>query len=414
MRIVLLNQFYPPDLAPTGRYLHDLAQALVARGHSVSVLASRHAYAGGGDYPARELVDGVDVLRMPGFAFGRARHAGKLADYAAYYARLASELLRMQPADLIVALTTPPFVGTLAALAARAGKARHAHWLMDLYPDVMEAHGLVGGPALAALRQVARASFAGAGAIITLGPAMAAKARTYAQKQTTVEWVPLWSPESLHPWPADQSVPLRHERGWDRDRLVLLYSGNFGLGHRFGEFLDAARALGSSGPIWSFAGTGRNRIQVERFAARHPELPIVVTPYVPEQRLREHLCSADVHLVSMDARWEGTLLPSKLQASFAVGKPVIFVGDARQDIARWIADADAGWIVPENEPQALLDAIGSAGDSRERARRGANASAYASAHFDRATNLAALVRACESAVSSPPAVRGRGLRIGRR
>jgi len=71
MRIVLLNQFYPPDVAPTGRYLHDLARELVAQGHHVTVIASRHAYGGGGDFEAREQLDGVEVIRLSGSGFGR-------------------------------------------------------------------------------------------------------------------------------------------------------------------------------------------------------------------------------------------------------------------------------------------------------------------------------------------------------
>jgi glycosyltransferase involved in cell wall biosynthesis len=397
MEFVLFNQFYPPDTAPTGLYLHDLARALVARGHRVRVLASQHAYAGGGQYPAHEGIDGVEVVRLAGFAFGREHHAGKLADYAAYYARLAADLIGTQPPDLILALTTPPFVGLLAAMAARLGRTHHAHWVMDLYPDVMHAHGMVSGAPLSALERLARLAYADADAIITLGPAMAERTRAYAGPHTEVGWIPLWTRAALEPWSDATAVPLRHERGWPTDRLVLLYSGNFGLGHRFGEFLEVARELGPNGPIWAFAGQGRARAQVERFAQDHPALPFAMLAAVPPELLREHLCSADVHLVSMDSRWEGTLLPSKLQASFAVGKPVIFVGGATQDIARWITEADAGWVVPEGDTRALRAAVEQAQDAGERRRRGRNGAAYARARFDATQNLHALVDLCERA-----------------
>ncbi len=47
MRILLLNQFYPPDVAATGQLLGDVAAALAQRGHEVHVLCSRGAYGGG-------------------------------------------------------------------------------------------------------------------------------------------------------------------------------------------------------------------------------------------------------------------------------------------------------------------------------------------------------------------------------
>ena len=60
MRFLLLNQFYPPDVAPTGRYLHNLARELVARGHGVDVLCSRARYDHGKPLPPAEL-DGARV-----------------------------------------------------------------------------------------------------------------------------------------------------------------------------------------------------------------------------------------------------------------------------------------------------------------------------------------------------------------
>lgn len=392
MRIVLLNQFYPPDVAPTGQYLHDLARTLVARGHHVTSIASRHAYGGGGQYPARQQRDGVEVLRLNGLAFGRDSHLGKLADYAAYYAALAIRLARMSRPDLIVSLTTPPFVGLLAKLMADHAGARHAHWVMDVYPDVMQAHGWVDGLPLAGLRALARHSYAGASVVVTLGPAMAQRLRGYVSGATRVEWIPLWIPPGLAPWSAAEPIPLRAERGWEAGRPALMYSGNLGLAHRFGEFLEAAHRLGAAGPHWAFAGTGRARPIVERFADNHAQLPIELLPHVSEARLREHLCSADVHLISMDSRWEGTLLPSKLQASFAVGKPVIFVGSETQDIARWIRESGAGWVVAEDDIEGLLRAVTDIRDTSALRQRGQLAYAFANERLQREHNISALAK----------------------
>jgi colanic acid biosynthesis glycosyl transferase WcaI len=393
MRVVLLNQFYPPDVAPTGRYLHDLARALVRAGHEVTVVASKHAYAGGSEFSPHERLDGVEVLRLSGFDFGRATYLGKVIDYAGYYAGVAGRLLRLPKPDVVVALTTPPFLGLLAKLVADVRGARHAHWVMDVYPDVMRAHGMLDGAAYAALEQLARFAFRGASVVTTLGPAMAQRLSRYAKPQTPVTWVPLWAPGDLAPWPEGSPVPLRAARGWEPERLVLMYSGNMGLGHRFGEFLRAAQRLGPNGPRWAFAGTGRNRPTIETFVAEHRELPVELLPYAPDDQLAQHLCSADVHLVSLDDAWEGTLLPSKLQASFALGKPVIFVGAPTQDMARWIVDSGGGWLVRENDVDGLLDAIAEAQDPRERARRGQAALAFSRATFDQADNIARLAQA---------------------
>src|SRR5258707_3139794 len=63
MRFLFLNQFYPPDSAPTGRYLHEVATELVARKHHVRVVCSRNTYGTGEDLGPGEVLDGVDVRR---------------------------------------------------------------------------------------------------------------------------------------------------------------------------------------------------------------------------------------------------------------------------------------------------------------------------------------------------------------
>ncbi len=64
MRFLLLNQFYPPDMAPTGQFLHDLARGLAARGNNVHVVCSRRSYDGGRNYPAEETIDGARIRRV--------------------------------------------------------------------------------------------------------------------------------------------------------------------------------------------------------------------------------------------------------------------------------------------------------------------------------------------------------------
>ena len=47
MRLVFLNQYYPPDLAPTGVVLSDVVEQLAGQGHEVTVLCSAGGYAAG-------------------------------------------------------------------------------------------------------------------------------------------------------------------------------------------------------------------------------------------------------------------------------------------------------------------------------------------------------------------------------
>lgn len=410
MHFLLLNQFYPPDPAPTGQYLHDLGKALVEQGHEVRVLCSRRSYNGTDKYPARETRDGVEIVRLPATGFGRRGFVGKLADYGSFYGSLFTSLMfKGGKADVILALTTPPYIGLLGKWAACWHGARHAHWIMDLYPDVMFAHGMARKNSLffCLLKWLTRYQFRGSGWVLTLGPMMAEKVKQYQSDSTgsnkdgddlnlsdqipSTLWVPLWSNENLSPWPAKEENPLRAERGWKKDETVFLYSGNMGLGHRLGEFLEAARLLGAKGPRWVFAGGGKRRAEVEAFAKAHPEARIDLMGYAPDELLRTHLCAADVHLASLDSSWQGLMVPSKLQGSFAVGRPVLFVGGRNCETAKWIEESGGGWVVPENDISALILAVKQASNPVEFQARGLAARHFAETYFQKSSNCAQIV-----------------------
>ena len=499
---LLLNQFYPPDPAPTGVYLHDLARTLARRGHRVQVFCSRRSYDGTQSYPCRELRNEIEVVRLPAFGFGRKSSLGKLADYSTFYASLLVRLMMMRRSpDIILSLTTPPYLGLLGKIAAWRHHCRHAHWIMDLYPDVLLAHELSrnhfgrarsssasegrarlpgspdagsqerdasnmpgwpgrsspttpgrpsgptlpgatgsiakcpagpGGPALPhpvgpavrpylarradsliqrILQRLTRFQLRGAQIVLTLGPVMAEKVSRYVQNHNPKEevskpstaslhWLPLWADNDLAPSPANQPNPMRMQRGWQTDETVLLYSGNMGLGHRFDEFLEAACRLGDPGPRWVFSGGGKRRAEIVAFAQAHPEARIELLDYVSHSELRVHLCAADVHLASMDSAWNGLMAPSKLQASFAVGRPVIYVGGRTCETAAWIQESGGGWIVGEDDVEGLLAAVHAALDPGERIRRGQAAFRYAQECFRMEKNCEQIADLLESGAMS--------------
>jgi putative colanic acid biosynthesis glycosyltransferase WcaI len=383
VRFLLLNQFYPPDAAPTGVYLHDVARGLVAAGHEVRVLASRRGYDGGGPFAARETMDGVDVRRLPTAPFGYGA-VWRGASHLSYLALALPRAVAGGWAEHVVTLTSPPYVGVLGALAARLRAATHVHWAMDLYPDVLDAHGM-GGWVQGPLRALARWQMRATRLVLTPSADMAERLRARAGTNTAVADVPLWT--RPHERAANLGA-LRQAFGWPAHALVLLYSGNLGLGHRFDEFLAAARRLGPDGPLWVFAGGGARRGEIEAAAS---DAPVRLLAYADPAEHRARALAADVHLLSLRTSWDGLIVPSKLQAAFGAGRPVIFVGNRRGDIGRWIAESGGGWTVDEGDTDGLLRAVAEAGDPEERRKRGDAALAFALERFGPERNVGRMV-----------------------
>src|SRR5690606_21422656 len=100
--------------------------------------------------PSKGFVGDLDslgkVVRIGSTRYGRRTFLGKLIDYGSFYGGVVWTLIRVKPkADLIVAMTTPPYLSIIARGVSRMKTAMHSHWVMDLYPDVMVAHGMIRG-----------------------------------------------------------------------------------------------------------------------------------------------------------------------------------------------------------------------------------------------------------------------------
>jgi hypothetical protein len=507
MHLVFLNQYYPPDAAPTGVMLAGVVAGLLRDGHEVTILCAAGGYAGktqdnktqdareeadensniedliGSNRPAGPRHDAqatspvpdlpaARIIRIGATRFGRASSLGKLLDYASYYLGVGWKLLTLRPApERIVALTTPPYLSVLARLMSKLRGAGHAHWVMDLYPDVMAAHGMLDERRWP-YRLLARLARWGSGgsrcaALLTLGPDMAERLgktqdnKTQAPRPTgkrqrhtpiQVQWVPLWgtdcasgsveepsAPDATAPVPTigdprstTVALALRRARGWGDEDLVVMYSGNMGLGHRFGEILAAAGQglriedrglrIGSASAAASsiaaplsllsdprstlsaprapavgpqvrfvFFGGGKRRDEVASFARDHPQAGIELYDYAPADQLAAHLQSAEVHLASLDPAWTGTMVPSKLQGIFAAGRPVIFIGSAESSIGRWVHESGGGWVVAAGDVAGVAAALAEASDPAQRAMRGRAAKGFAATHFDQRRNVARVV-----------------------
>lgn len=397
MRLLLLNQFYPPDVAPTGRYLHNLARELVSRGHQVDVLCSRGRYDDGAALPPGEL-DGVRIERVAGLGAVGGALLRRAVGSAGFLLSAAARARRLARPNLVLALTTPPYVGLLARLLAALRGAAHAHWVMDVYPDVLAAHGLLRRRGLVwrALAALARVSLRGSRLVVALGPEMERSLTPYAPSGS-LRTLALWAP--FPPVPTPRAEARRAAAGWAADELVLLYSGNLGRSHLLGEFLEAARRLGPAGPRWVFAGGGPQRARLEAFRAQHPEARVECRPYVDERELREALAAGDVHLASLAPAFVGAVVPSKLQAAFALGRPLLFVGPHDSEAGRWLRESGGGWQVEPDDVEGLLRAVAQAGDAAERERCGQHALGFARQRFDPRQGLAQLADWLEQAAA---------------
>jgi glycosyltransferase involved in cell wall biosynthesis len=357
MKLLLLNQFFHPDLSATAQLATDLAEDLAARGHEVTVLAARGSYLGGGAWSARERHRGVEIVRVWSTSLGKASTARRLVDYLSFFAAAAWRAMTLPRPDLVLTLSTPPMVASIGAALRVLRGVPFVYWLQDVYPELAIEFGVLRRGGLRARLFGAASGWIQrrADAVVVLGRAMAERVKAHGVPAARVHVVPNWADgASLSPLlPAENG--LRAELGL-ADKKVVLYSGNMGRAHDLATLLGAAQALRHRADVvFLFVGAGAKRHEVEAASAVNPSVRLL--PYVPRERLRESLSCGDVHVVTQTAATVGLLEPSKLYGAMAVGRPVLFIGPAQGEAAATVERERIGVVVAPGDVAGAVSAL---------------------------------------------------------
>lgn len=358
--VLLINQVFYPDVAATAQHGHDLARHLVAQGHKVSVIASRSIYGSkGAALPSYEEFEGIRIHRVAKSYFGKSSILSRVFDFALFYLAATWKALWLKKHDVSICFTTPPFIALLGRMLKMIKGSRMIYWVMDLYPDLPVACGVMkpASPATRFFESVNRYCLCSADAVVVLGRCMRDRVIAKNIPPERVSIIGVWADENeVKP---TQRATNTYRVQWDvGDRFLVMYSGNFGLGHDVETFLDAAVQLQDDDRIrFAFVGGGKKKEIVDQRVKQEGLTNCVLAPYQPREKLGELLTAADCQLISLLEGIEGIMVPCKLFGIMSAGRPALFIGSETSEISRVIDESDCGITVEQGDGDSLAKAI---------------------------------------------------------
>jgi glycosyltransferase involved in cell wall biosynthesis len=367
MRILFVNQYFPPDATNTAYLLGELCEDL-AKSHEVWVLAGRPSYnPEASTYQPR----GVHIRRAWSTSFGRAGMGGRLVNYGSYLASALLSALRVPRPDVVVALTDPPVIGAIGLIAARRHRAPFVQVYMDIYPDVGIALGRVDHPLLVRLwRRLNEAIRSRTERVVAIGRDMVEKLEDEGVEPAKIVLIPNWA-ETI-PIDTERARRARVAMGWE-GRFVVLHAGNVGLAQNLGVLIEAAGRLQDRPDVLiTFLGDGAARSRLED-QVRARGLPnVAFLPHVPKEEAQHLIAAADVHVVSLAPGLRGRVVPSKIYGIMAAGKPFVAAVERGSEPARLLEEHRCGIRVDPGDVEELARAIRTLRDHPDRrmGRRG--------------------------------------------
>ncbi len=329
MRLLVVSQYFWPE----NFRINDLVAELVRRGHHITVLTGLPNYPDGKvfqqfrDDPLRySHYEGAEVIRVPLMPRGQGglRLMLNYLTFAASASVVGLWKLRGRQFDVIFAYEPSPItVGLPAAVMRSVKRAPLAFWVLDLWPETLQAIGVVRSRALLQLvGKLVAFIYKRCDLILAQSKSFIPQIQKYAGSSSRVVYFPSWA-ESVfdmqHVVPACE-VPLKP------GSFNVMFAGNIGDAQDFPAILAAAESLKSLAHIrWPIVGDGRMaRWVADEIKRRHLQDCVQMLGRHPVERMPSFFKHANALLVSLkDEPIFSMTIPGKLQSYLAAGIPVV-------------------------------------------------------------------------------------------
>ena len=362
LRILVLAQYFTPEpITKPG----DLAQALLERGHDVTVLTGLPQYPNGARYPGyslrpwqRDTLGAVPVLRMAGYAYHGRSVVRRCANFGAF--ALAAVMARplLKRPQVIYVWHPPLSIGVAGWLLARTMRVPFVYDVQDIWPDVIVAAGLIQNRrAIRALEALERFIYRRATKILVPNERardlLIEKGASPDRLCVTPHWV---DGDLARQGTSAERAATRTSHEWS-DRFVVLFAGNIGIAQDLISVVKAAALVTDARILFVFAGEGTVRRDLERLARDTGVLDrTVFLGWRPHNEMPALMAAADALLVHLsDSTVFEAVVPTKTVAYLAAGRPIVMA--ARGAAADLVENTGTGVVVAPGDPARLAAAL---------------------------------------------------------
>lgn len=361
-RLILATQFYPPDTSTTAVYLGKIADTLASDSQVVVISATPNPDSLSADPRSNPAI--VEIRNW-------SPRKSALVQRAAAVCLLAvqmffSVLRRATSSDVVFCVTSPFTLPYTVLLAAKLRGAATLLLIYDLYPEALEAAGLIHSRSFAArlIRFANTFLFRSLDAIVVIGRDVPPLLLKYpGVKPDKLQIIPNWP---LIPIGYREIDPSSRFRAPDASKFFVGLSGNLGFTHSPATVFEAARLLESENDIhFILSGWGVGWKELNDLFAQQRLANVTILSPVPEDELIEFLSAADLWVIPYRRDTAGVSIPSRLYNLLAVGRPVVVASETNSEGALVLDEEAIGWVVPPEDPVELARAIREAARDRQ-------------------------------------------------
>jgi len=360
VKILYVSQYFPPEMGAPAARVHEMSREWVRLGHQVTVLTGFPNHPTGvippeyrGQWLRREIIDGIQVVRVPIYAAANKGSAKRIANYLSFGASASAigPFVAKRP-DIIVA-TSPQFLTAIAGYwLSRLYRVPFVFEVRDLWPSSIVAVGAMPAtsPVVKALEQIELFLYRAASHVVVVTESFVDEicARGIDRSKLSVITngvdLDLFQPGSRQDARARLGLP---------SGFIATYVGTHGMAHGLGMLLDAAPRLAADGITLLLVGEGAEKAMLKERATREDIRNVIFWDQRPRNEIADVCAAANVCLVLLRGKQLfKTVIPSKIFEFMGAGRAIHTTvdGESRAIIER----AGGGVYSPPEDVDAFV------------------------------------------------------------
>lgn len=359
-RILLLTQYFPPEIGAAQTRLFELGQELARLGWEVEVLTALPNYPTGRIFqeydprkPVKETSGRLSVVRVP-LHPAQKGFVNRLRCYFSFVRSAArwGPILSTKP-DVLFVESPPLFIGHAGVTLSKRWGIPMVFNISDLWPESAKDMGVVKNRLVLAGAEALELSYYRRAALVTgTSDEIVESVRrrcpsTNAEVITNGVDIDRFGPQFVD----DEARSLLG----DHDRITFTYAGVMGIAQGLDIILDVAAAVRDLTHVqFLLVGDGAERESLQLRIESNDLHNIRLLRAQPKERIPALLAASSVAFHVLKFSILGAV-PSKIYEAMASNLPILFAGGGEG--ARRVLQARAGLVVPYGDVRGLEEAV---------------------------------------------------------
>lgn len=343
--VLIITNYYPPEIGAASNRIHHLAEGLSNLNYNVEVLTPLPNYPTGkifkaykGSFKITRVENNTTVHRLWIYASNSKNKFLRLFAMLSYSMSLIWYFLRHKLPRTIIIQSPPLLVAFTCLLFLNSKKHKLILNVSDLWPIAgLELGAFKKNLSYKLLEKIERFNYKKAHLILGQSQEIISHIASIFPEKETFLYRNFPDFEPLLP------VSINAEKG----KLKMVYAGLLGIAQGVFKLMQH---LDYTTIEFHIYGSGAERVSIENYILKHPDLPIFYHGEVSREQLHEVLVNYDFTVIPLLNRIYGSV-PSKIFEYARLGLPMLYFGGGEGEAL--VKKFELGWVAEAANYTAL-------------------------------------------------------------